>query len=101
MYAKLTLMNVSATSFLTAELVDICFMIPLPRKQSTKPMKVNYVPNSVNLFVPISFMQLIVSLLSSSGCFQETYSFTAHCYRLQEFSSQIFKYLPVIYSAQY
>jgi len=40
MYAKLTLMNVSATNFLTAELVDICFMIPLQRKQSTKPMKV-------------------------------------------------------------
>jgi len=29
MYLKLALMNVSATSFLTRELVDICFWIPL------------------------------------------------------------------------
>jgi hypothetical protein len=40
MYAKLTLKNVNATSFLIGELVDICFWIPLQRKQSRKTKKV-------------------------------------------------------------
>lgn len=40
MYAKLTLKNVRATSFLTRGLADICFWIPLQRKQSRKTTKV-------------------------------------------------------------